>query len=92
MDWIRLALDRDQWQADVHTAMNIRRLHYESSVLTAQLLTFQESLCFMVLLLLVELHHKYQFSLVAFVLGIAGLETKQNFEFGFHLQNVSFTV
>jgi len=71
--------------------MNIRHLHYESCVLTAPLLAFQESLCFMVLVLLVELHHEYQFILVAFVLGIAGLESKQNFEFGFHLQNVSFT-
>jgi len=59
------------------------------SCLTKQL-AFQESLCFMVLVLLAELHREYQFHLVGFVLGIAGLETKQNFEFGFHLQNVSF--
>lgn len=47
-----------QWHAVVHTAMNIRHLQYESSVLTTQLLAFQESLCFMVLVLLVELHHE----------------------------------
>jgi len=44
----------------------------------------------MVLVLLAELHHEYQFSLVGVVLGVAGLKTKHNFEFGFHLQNVSF--
>jgi hypothetical protein len=60
------------------------------SCLTEKLLAFQESLCFMVLVLLAELHREYQFSLVGFILVIAGLETKQNFEFGFHLQNVSF--
>jgi hypothetical protein len=48
------------------------------SCLTEQLLAFQESLCFMMLVLLTELHHEYQFNLVGFVLGIAELETKQN--------------
>lgn len=33
VDWIRLAWDRDQWQAGVHTAMNIRHLHCANSVL-----------------------------------------------------------
>jgi hypothetical protein len=42
----------------------------------------------MVLVLLAELHHEYQFNLVGFVLGITGLETKQNFEFGFHLVSI----
>ena len=31
----------------------------------------------MVLVLLAELHREYQLSLVGFVLGIAGIETKQ---------------
>jgi hypothetical protein len=33
----------------------------------------------MELVLFAELLHKYQFSLVSFVVGIAGLDTKENF-------------
>jgi hypothetical protein len=46
------------------------------SCLIEQLLAFQESLCIMVLVLLAELRHEYQFSLVGFIRGIAGLEIK----------------
>jgi hypothetical protein len=47
--------------------------------LTEHLLASEEGLCFMGLVLLAELRHEYRFNLVIYVVGIAVLETKQNF-------------